>query len=97
MRQVLTKKRTAVLNAFHKVPRKHNLEQDRPTRLFQTKKVRQWLASLPEVWFLNFLRYGPPGVRCHRLVLDSREVVPAGRHGDRQCEDRVIQCPPIRP
>ena len=46
MRQVLTKKRTATLNALHKVLRKHNLEQDRPTKLFQTKKVRQWLAEI---------------------------------------------------
>ena len=42
----MTKKRTAVLNALHKVLRKHNLEQDRPTKLFQTKKVRQWLADM---------------------------------------------------
>jgi len=46
MRQVLTKRRTAVLNALHKVLRKHNLEQNRPTKLFQTKKVRQWLAEM---------------------------------------------------
>jgi len=46
LRQVLTKKRTAVLNALHKVLRKHNLEQERPTKLFQTKKVRQWLADI---------------------------------------------------
>ena len=47
LRATLTKKRTAVLNALHKVLRKHNLEQDRPTKLFQTKKVRQWLAEMP--------------------------------------------------
>jgi transposase len=47
VRQVLTKRRTAVLNALHKVLRKHNLEQDRPTKLFQTKKVRGWLAEIP--------------------------------------------------
>lgn len=46
IRQVLTKKRTAALNALHKVLRKHNLEQDRPTKLFQTKKVRRWLAEI---------------------------------------------------
>jgi transposase len=46
IRQVLTKKRTAALNALHKVLRKHNLEQERPTKLFQTKKVRQWLAEI---------------------------------------------------
>ena len=37
VRQALTKKRTAVLNALHRVLRKHNLEQDRPTKCFQTK------------------------------------------------------------
>ena len=47
MRKVLTKKRTAVLNALHRVLRKHNLEQERPTKLFQTKKVRKWLAEIP--------------------------------------------------
>ncbi len=47
IRQVLTKKRTAVLNALHKVLRKHNLEQHRPTKVFQTKKVRGWLAEIP--------------------------------------------------
>lgn len=35
-----------MLNSIHKVLRKHNHEQDRPTKLFQTKKVRQWLAEL---------------------------------------------------
>lgn len=51
MRLVLTKKRTAVLNAIHKILRKHNLEQDRPTKVFQTKKVRRWLVELdlPEI------------------------------------------------
>lgn len=47
IRRALTKKRTAVLNSLHKVLRKHNLEQDRPTKLFQTKKVRAWLAEIP--------------------------------------------------
>ncbi len=46
MRLTLTKKRTAVLNAIHKTLRKHNLEQDRPTKVFQTKKVRKWLGEL---------------------------------------------------
>jgi transposase len=46
LRARLTKKRTAVLNAIHKVLRKHNLEQAQPTKLFQTRKVRQWLAEM---------------------------------------------------
>ena len=51
MRQTLTQKRTAVLNALHKILRKHNFEQDRPTKHFKTKKVREWLAAmyLPEI------------------------------------------------
>jgi len=46
LRAQLTKKRTAVLNAIHKILRKHNREQERPTKVFQTKKVRRWLAEM---------------------------------------------------
>jgi transposase len=46
LRARLTKKRTAVLNGIHKILRKHNLEQERPTKLFQTQKVRRWLGEL---------------------------------------------------
>jgi len=46
LRARLTKKRTAVLNGIHKILRKHNLEQERPTKLFQTQKVRRWLAAM---------------------------------------------------
>jgi transposase len=46
LRARLTKKRTAVLNGIHKILRKHNLEQERPTKLFQTKRVRRWLAEM---------------------------------------------------
>jgi transposase len=51
LRARLTKKRTAVLNGIHKILRKHNLEQECPTKKFQTKKVRRWLAELklPEI------------------------------------------------
>ena len=45
-RAVLTKRRTATLNAIHKILRKHNLEQERPTKKFQTKKLRRWLEKL---------------------------------------------------
>ena len=40
-----------MLNGIHKILRKHNLEQEQPTKLFQTQKVRQWLAEmeLPEM------------------------------------------------
>jgi len=46
LRARLTKKRTAVLNGIHKILRKHNMEQDCPTKKFQTKKVRRWLAEM---------------------------------------------------
>jgi len=41
MRDSLTRKRTQTLNQIHKILRRHNLEWDRPTKTFQTKKVRQ--------------------------------------------------------
>jgi transposase len=46
LRARLTKKRTAVLNGIHKILRKHNLEQECPTRVFQTQKVRRWLTEI---------------------------------------------------
>ena len=46
LRARLTKKRTAVLNGIHKILRKHNLEQECPTKMFQTQKVRRWLAEM---------------------------------------------------
>jgi transposase len=46
LRARLTKKRTAVLNGIHKLLRKHNLEQECPTKGFQTQKVRHWLAEM---------------------------------------------------
>ena len=46
LRARVTKKRTAVLNGIHKILRKHNLEQECPTKKFQTKKVRRWLAKM---------------------------------------------------
>jgi transposase len=59
MRARLTKKRTAVLNGIHKILRKHNLEQECPTKVFQTQKVRRWLAELklPDIdrWEINLL------------------------------------------
>lgn len=46
LRAKLTQKRTAVLNAIHKILRKHNREQERPTKVFQTQKVRRWLREM---------------------------------------------------
>jgi transposase len=46
MRDGLVRKRTQTLNQIHKILRRLNLEWDRPTKTFQTKKVRQWLKTL---------------------------------------------------
>ncbi len=46
LRARLTRKHTAVLNGIHKILAKHNLEQACPTKKFQTKKVRRWLAEI---------------------------------------------------
>ncbi len=46
LRAKLTRKRTAVLNGMHKILRKHNREQECPTKVFQTQKVRRWLAEI---------------------------------------------------
>jgi transposase len=46
MRDSLARNRTRTLNQIHKILRRHNLEWDRPTKTFQTKKVRQWLKTL---------------------------------------------------
>ena len=46
LRARLTKKRTAVRNGIHKILRKHNLEQECPTKKFQTQKCRRWLGEI---------------------------------------------------
>ncbi len=46
LRVRLVWKRTETLNQIHQILRRNNLEWDRPTKTFQTKKVRQWLQTL---------------------------------------------------
>jgi transposase len=46
MRDRLVRNRTQTLNRIHNILRQHNLEWERPTKTFQTKRVRQWLRSL---------------------------------------------------
>ncbi len=41
------RRRTQTLNQIHKILRRRNLEWERPTKTFQTVKVRQWLQTLP--------------------------------------------------
>jgi transposase len=45
-RERLVRRRTQTLNQIHKILRRRNLEWERPTKTFQTVKVRQWLKTL---------------------------------------------------
>jgi transposase len=47
VRQRLGRQRTKTLNQVHYILRRHNLEWERPTKTFQTKKVKHWLKTLP--------------------------------------------------
>jgi transposase len=46
MRDRLVRRRTQTLNQIHKILRRQNLEWDRPTKTFQTRKVAEWLKTL---------------------------------------------------
>lgn len=46
IRYRLAKQRTRTLNQIHHILRRNNLEWDRPTKGFQTKKVKVWLKTL---------------------------------------------------
>jgi transposase len=46
-RERLVRRRTQTLNQIHKVLRRRNLEWERPTKTFQTQKVRRWLKAVP--------------------------------------------------
>jgi transposase len=46
-RERLVRRRTQTLNQIHKILRRRNLEWERPTKTFQTQKVRRWLKALP--------------------------------------------------
>jgi len=46
MRDRLVRRRTQTLNQIHKILRRRNLEWERPTKSFQTRKVTQWLKTL---------------------------------------------------
>lgn len=47
LRERLVRRRTQTLNQIHKILRRHNLEWERPTKTFQTRKVTEWLKTLP--------------------------------------------------
>ena len=47
VRERLVRRRTQTLNQIHKILRRHNLEWERPTKTFQTRKVTEWLKTLP--------------------------------------------------
>jgi transposase len=46
VRQRLGRRRTQTINQIRHLLRRHNLEWERPTKGFQTKRVRQWLKTL---------------------------------------------------
>jgi len=46
VRQRLVRQRTRTLNQIHYLLRRHNLEWERPTKTFQTKKVKRWLKDI---------------------------------------------------
>lgn len=46
LRQFLVRRRTQVINKVRAILRKHNLEQDAPTKTFSTRKVRTWLETV---------------------------------------------------
>ncbi len=46
MRVNLGRKRTKTINQIRNILRRHNLEWARPTKTFQTQKVRRWLKNL---------------------------------------------------
>lgn len=46
LRQRLGQRRTRTINQIRCILRRNNLEWERPTKGFQTKKVRQWLKTL---------------------------------------------------
>jgi transposase len=46
VRERLVRRRTQTLNQIHKILRRHNLEWERPTKTFQTRKVVQWLKTM---------------------------------------------------
>jgi transposase len=45
-RHRLGRRQTQTINQIRQILRRHNLEWDRPTKTFQTRKVRQWLKGL---------------------------------------------------
>jgi transposase len=45
-RERLVRRRTQTLNQMHKILRRRNLEWERPTKTFQTVKVKQWLKTV---------------------------------------------------
>ena len=47
VRERLVRRRTQTLNQIHKILRRRNLEWERPTKTFQTVKVRRRLKTLP--------------------------------------------------
>jgi transposase len=47
LRERLVRKRTQTLNQIQKILRRHNLGWEQPTKTFQTRKVTEWLRTMP--------------------------------------------------
>jgi hypothetical protein len=47
VRQRLGQLRTRTINQIRHLLRRNNREWERPTKTFQTQKVRQWLRTMP--------------------------------------------------
>jgi len=45
-RQHLVRQRTRIINKIKGILNKHNMEQDSPSKLYHTKKFRQWIATV---------------------------------------------------
>jgi transposase len=46
LRQYLVRQRTRIVNKIKGIINKHNMAQDAPTQLYDTKKFRQWIAKV---------------------------------------------------
>ena len=71
LRDQLVRKRTQTINQIRKILRRHNLEWERPTKTFQTQKVRQWLETKSDA--------GSPSRYPVRVRRVARRVPPTRR------------------
>jgi len=77
LRERLVWRRTQTLNQIHKILRRRNLEWERPTKTFQTRKVIEWLKTLAQ------LLATMPGVNTYIALAIVCRIAPVERfpHG----------------